>query len=249
VRLAALYDIHGNLPALDAVLDAIARLGVDRVVIGGDVVPGPMPSECLHRISTLAVPVDAIHGNGEIAVLNARAGRDPGRLPESAREAVRWVADELDAVTELSLASWPLTSRLAVSALGDVLFCHATPRDAFEIFTAHTPDAVLRPIFDAANAAVVVCGHTHIQFDRTIGRTRVVNAGSVGMPFGAPGADWLLIDDGTISLRHTAYDLEAAAARIRGTRYPSAMEFAERDVLAPRSADEMAALFAKAEIR
>ena len=249
MRIAALYDIHGNLPALEAVLDEVERTDVDRVVVGGDVVPGPMPTECLHRLAALTPPVQYIHGNGEIAVLNARAGRDPGRMPEGVKDAIRWVAAEFDDANALTLSSWPLTCRLRVPAMGDVLFCHATPRDAFEIFTAQTPEAVLRPIFDAASAAVVVCGHTHMQFDRAIGRTRVVNAGSVGMPFGEAGADWLLIDEAAISLRHTTYDLAAAAARIRATRYPSAAEFAERDVLAPRSADEMVALFAKAAIR
>ena len=87
-----------------------------------------------------------------------------------------------------------------------------------------------------------------MQFDRMIGRTRVVNAGSVGMPFGEPGADWLLMGP-DVQLRHTSYDLTAAADRIRATGYPQAEEFATRNVLRPPSEEETLALFANAELK
>lgn len=117
----------------------------------------------------------------------------------------------------------------------DVLFCHATPRDNNEIFTRLTPDRRLRSAFEAADASVVICGHTHMQFDRTIGDLRVVNAGSVGMPFGEPGAYWALLGPG-IELRHTAYDLVDATERIRATAHPQA---AELEVLQPPTASKM----------
>jgi diadenosine tetraphosphatase ApaH/serine/threonine PP2A family protein phosphatase len=101
-----------------------------------------------------------------------------------------------------------------------------------ECFTRLTPEHLLVPVFERTGARVVVCGHTHMQFDRAIGSTRVVNAGSVGMPFGTPGADWLLLGP-AVELRHTPYDLEAAAMRIRTTRYPQAEEFALHNVLNP----------------
>jgi hypothetical protein len=85
-------------------------------------------------------------------------------------------------------------------------------------------------------------------FDRTIGRTRVVNAGSVGMPFGEPGADWLLLGP-AIELRHTAYDLEAAARAIRQTAYPDAETFAARSVLNPPSEAQMLEIFSRGELR
>ena len=128
-----------------------------------------------------------------------------------------------------------------------MLFCHATPRNDTELFTRLTPEDRLLPVFAGIGAALVVCGHTHMQFDRTVGTLRVVNAGSVGMPFGEPGADWLLLGPG-VELRHTPYDLRRAAERIRGTDYPQAEEFASRDVLRPRSEAEMLELFGKAEI-
>jgi diadenosine tetraphosphatase ApaH/serine/threonine PP2A family protein phosphatase len=93
-------------------------------------------------------------------------------------------------------------------------------------------------VFDGVEAALVVCGHTHMQFDRMVGRTRVVNAGSVDMPFGRPGAYWLLLGPG-IELRHTAYDLDLAAARIRASDYPQADELAGRHVLQPASEESV----------
>lgn len=236
MRIAALYDLHGNLPALEAVLDEVRRAGVDRIAVGGDVVPGPMPRETLDLLLDLDLPVHFIQGNGEVGVLAERSGRDSG-VPELFRGLMRWSAEQLSPGHERQLSSWPMTLRL-----GDVLFCHATPRNENEIFTRLTPEDRLLPIFEEADAPLVVCGHTHMQFDRRIGKTRVVNAGSVGMPFGNPGADWLLLDP-DVQLRHTSYDLERAAERIRATSYPQAEEFAARNVLQPPSEEEMLALF------
>jgi predicted phosphodiesterase len=246
MKVAALYDIHGNLPALEAVLRDVRREGVDRVVAGGDVVIGPMSREAVAMLLALDVPVDCIQGNCEVAVLAEMAGRVPA-VPESVRETVRWTAAQLHPDWEPVIASWPMTVRVTIAGIGEVLFCHATPRNENECFTRRTPDARLRPVFDPANVAAVVCGHTHMQFDRMVGRTRVVNAGSVGMPFGEPGADWLLLGPG-VELRHTDYDLEAASERIRATTYPQAAEFAERYVRHPPSAASMLDVFAKAEL-
>jgi diadenosine tetraphosphatase ApaH/serine/threonine PP2A family protein phosphatase len=161
---------------------------------------------------------------------------------------VRWTAEQLTPEHARLLAGWPKTLRLEVAGLGDVLFCHATPRDENECFTRLTPEERLLPIFQGLDVPLVVCGHTHMPFDRTVGKVRVVNAGSVGMPFGEPGADWLLLGPG-VQPRHTPYDLTRAGARIRGTAYPQAQEFAERYVLGPPSEAEMLAVFARAELR
>lgn len=138
---------------------------------------------------------------------------------------------------------------MSVIGLGDVLFCHATPRDPNEIFTRLTPESKLLPIFENLNASVVVCGHTHMQFDRMIGSVRVVNAGSVGMPFGRPGADWLVLTGPKIEMRHTDYDLASAVERIRRSGYPLAEEFAATNILQPPSESSMVELFSRAELR
>lgn len=246
--IAALYDIHGNLPALEAVLEDVQRAGVERVIVGGDVLPGPMPRESLDCLRGLTTPVEFLCGNGEAAVLAHLAGHVPEGLPEQAREAVRWVAAQLQPEDERFIASWPATLGIAVEGLGEVLFCHATPRNDTEIFTRLTPGHKLAPIFQGLDASLVVCGHTHMQFDRTVGDTRVVNAGSVGMPFGDPGADWLLLDS-DVNLRHTTYDLAKAATRIQSTAYPQANDFAQRHVLSPQSEAEILALYSGIELK
>ncbi|RPJ50481.1 MAG: metallophosphoesterase [Acidobacteria bacterium] len=250
MRVAALYDIHGNLPALEAVLGDLRRAEVEVIVIGGDVVPGPMPSETLDRLLDVArdTRVQFIQGNGETAALAEISGTGADAVPEQYRGIVRWVAEQLTPAQQRLLASCPKTLRLRVEGLGDVLFCHATPRSDTEIFTRTTSEDRLLLLFAEANASTVVCGHTHMQFDRMVGGIRVINAGSVGMPYGEPGADWLLLGPG-IELRHTPYDLAKAAERIQRTNYPQAKEFAEHYVLRPPSEVEMLDALRRAELK
>ena len=198
-----------------AVLGEVRHAGVDRIVVGGDVIPGPMAHDTIACLLSVPTPIEFIRGNGEVAVLEQLAG-----------------------TVELELPA------------GRVLFCHATPRNENEIFTAATPEQRLVPVFGGLTVPVVVCGHTHMQFDRMVGGTRVVNAGSVGMPFGAPGADWLLLGEGDtgMQLRHTDYDLEAAAVRVRETAFPWPEDFAARHILRPPSAAEMLDVFARASL-
>jgi predicted phosphodiesterase len=146
------------------------------------------------------------------------------------------------------MEAWPKTITVGVPGLGTVLFCHGTPRNENEAFTRLTPEDRLRPIFEGAAADVIVCGHTHMQFDRMVGGRRVVNAGSVGMPFGKPGAYWLLLGSG-VQLRRTPYDLAKAADRIRETDYPGAAEFAAKNVLEPPTEGAMLEVFARAEAK
>ena len=178
--VAAIYDIHANLPALEAVLEEIRQVGADHVVVGGDVLPGPMPRETLTYLLDLGIPVQFIYGNGEIAVLEQMAGKDPATVPEHYRPVIRWTAQQLRPEYEGLLARWPKTVTLGIPGIGEVLFCHATLRNENEIFTRLTPEERLLPILEALNVSAVVCGHTHMQFDRMVGTVRVVNAGSVG---------------------------------------------------------------------
>lgn len=248
MRVAALYDVHGNLPALDAVLDDVRRAGVDRIVVGGDVVPGPMSWEALERLRAIDVPMDCIMGNGDREVLAHRAGLENAALPAQVREALRWSAEQLDDELARWMAAWPATLRMPVPGLGDVLFCHATPRSDTEILTRLTRDAHVAALLEGVAASLVVCGHTHMQFDRREGGVRLVNAGSVGMPCGEPGAYWLLLGP-DVALRRTSYDVAAAADRIRRTDYPQAGDFAERHVLHPMTEGAMLDLLATADSR
>ena len=217
-------------------------------MVGGDVLPGPMPVETLERLRDRDLPVQFIYGNGEVAVLEQLAGREPAAVPEPYRPIIRWTAKQLDPEQRRFLAAWPKTLCLNLPGLGEVLFCHATPRNENECFTRLTPERRLLPVFAGLGAAVVVCGHTHMQFDRQVGTIRVVNAGSVGMPFGQPLAHWLLLGP-EVELRHTPYDLSEAAERIRATSYPQAEDFARNSVLQPPSEQAMLEVFSRAELK
>jgi diadenosine tetraphosphatase ApaH/serine/threonine PP2A family protein phosphatase len=175
------------------------------------------------------------------------AGEEPSAVPQAFRPVTRWTAGQLDPQHQQWLSSWPKTLTLEITGLGSVLFCHATPQNENDIFTRLTSDEGLLPLFEGLDSATVVCGHTHMQFDRKIGHTRIVNAGSVGMPFGEPGAHWLLLGP-DIQFRHTAYDLANAAERVRATDYPQAEDFVSRSILNPPTEQEMLEIFSRAEI-
>lgn len=237
MRIAALYDIHGNLGALEAVLDDIAQAQVGLIVVGGDVVSGPMPRETLTRLLNLPLPVQFIQGNGDREIVEHLAGIDDDTLPEHVKEIVQWTAQQLPAEYVQLIDSWPKTFRVELGDSNAVLFCHATPRNDMDLFTRLTPEERLIPMFEGVNESLVVCGHTHLQFDRQIGNTRVVNAGSVGMAYGEPGAYWLLLGP-DVEFRRTPYNRAQAAARILATSYPQADDFAANNVVQPPSEAE-----------
>jgi putative phosphoesterase len=204
VRVAAISDIHGNLPALEAVLAEIDGEAVDEIVVAGDTAHGPWAAE----VVDLLVERDArcVRGNADREVVN-RSDRFGPLAP--------WSADRLGERRLGVVAGWPLTLELSSDGLGDVLVCHSTPSSDDPIYTKITPDEDLVGIFEDVTADVVVCGHTHMQYDRTLSSgLRVVNPGSVGMPYeGAQGAYWALLGP-DVEFRRTTYDVEAAVAAI-----------------------------------
>lgn len=246
MRVAAIYDIHANLPALEAALAEIRGLSVDHIVVGGDVLPGPMPVASLELLAGLDLPASFILGNGDREVLARMNGIETAwfrSAKDAWREPVQWTAEQLGPDHARLLESWPAACRLDVDGLGGVHFCHATPRNDTDIFTCETPEDVLLPLFAGVDDPVVVCGHTHMQFDRRVGSARVVNAGSIGMPFGETGACWLLLDRG-VHLRRTNYDLDVAAARVRRTNYPQIEAFVAHSLYEPPSERTMLELYA-----
>jgi putative phosphoesterase len=242
VRVAALYDIHSNLPALEAVLQAVKALDVDLILIGGDIVPGPMPRETLGRLMALDRPFRCIRGNTDREVVAAFDGQDLSYLPASIQEITRWTAQQLDRTQRDFLANLPATAVIDIQTLGPVLFCHAAPQDDTTIITKVTPEEHVRPLLANVAQSLIVRGHTHMQFIRQVGAKRLVSAGGVGMHYGAPGADWALLGP-AVRLMHTSYDLERAAAQIRATAYPGAEDFAQNNVLHPRTEDETIEMF------
>ena len=224
MRVAALCDVHGNLPALEAVLAEVASLDVDRIVCGGDVVAGPFPRECLERLRAI-----------DAAFVRGNADRESERAPEGTWD---WIVGQLDPPSLEFLAGLPLTV-----TLNGVLYCHGSPRDDDEILTKVSPDERFRAALEGVADGIVVGGHTHVQFERVIDGIRFVNAGSVGIPYeGKQGAFWALLDDGHVDFRHTPYAVDAAAALIRSSDYSAAEQIAGW-LLEPEDPDEVSEYF------
>ncbi|HXH61967.1 MAG TPA: metallophosphoesterase family protein [Fimbriimonadaceae bacterium] len=250
MRTAAICDIHGNLPALEAVLDAMRRAEVGQVVVVGDVAPGPMSVECLSALRSLDVPTYFVRGNTDRELTAHYRGVETewfASAGEDWRAQVRWTAERTDPTAVEFIESWPLTVSLAVDGLGQVLFAHATPRDDDEIFTKQTAAEVLEKVF-VQSEDTFVCGHTHMQFDIRVGEKRIVNAGSVGMPFGPQTACWALLGPDVL-LVQTPYDLDAAASRMRKTGYPGVEGFVQRFVLDTPSEESMLELYRQYELK
>ena len=245
MRVAALYDIHGNLPALDAVLAEVARERVDLVVVGGDVGAGPMPAETLDRLAGADAPIRWVMGNGDREVVEAfDAGAAPAEASEPFERLTRWAASRLERRHRDLLAGFEPTVTVDVDGLGPTLFCHGSPRSDSESLTAVTPEDRLRRVLDGVAEEVVVCGHTHRQFDLAADRRRVVNAGAVGMPYeGDAAAFWALLGP-AVELRRTVYDVRAAAAAMRATGAPDIDELILREsLLEPADPDAVARFF------
>jgi len=237
-RVAALADIHGNLPAVEAVLADLARETVDLILVCVVVAAGPLPVETLDLLGALP-RARFVRGNADRSLVTAFDG---GQLSSWPGPAADWCASQLSREHRDFLASFSETIPVSVNGLGRVLFCHGSPRSDEEMMTMETPEERLRELLDGVDADVVVCGHTHMPFERLVGRVRVVNPGSVGMPYGNPGAFWALLGPG-VEFRRTDYDREAAAARIRKSSWPGAEEFARENVLSVASAEEAVAFF------
>ena len=229
MRVAVLADIHGNLPALLAVLAEPDVAAADRVVLLGDIALGPLPAESLDVLAGLGERAVWVHGNCEREVVAAYDGTlPPGPNADSARATAALLQpghrDLLDGL--------PLTVSLELEGLGPVLFCHATPRRDDEFALVDSPVAVWARALAGVEESLVVVGHTHMPFDRLVADRRVVNPGSVGMSYGARGACWALLGP-TVSLRRTAYDVDAAAAQIVAGGYVGAAAWAQDYLLSP----------------
>jgi putative phosphoesterase len=190
MRVATLYDLHGNLRALEAVLREIPDEAT--IVVGGDVCAGGThPSETLERLRALGERVRWLRGNADRELTPGEKGLAPLEVIEETRASL--TAEQIAFLYRL-----PPTVQIA-----EMLFCHATPRNDLDIFTERTPEERIADFFADVDADVVVCGHTHTQFERTIAGKRVINSGSVGMPYeDAPGAYWTL----DLVPRHTEYE-------------------------------------------
>jgi putative phosphoesterase len=214
MRIAALYDVHGNLPALEAVLADLEHEPVDEVVFGGDLTWGPQPHETLELVRSV----------GKASFVRGNADREPDEWERSclSEEEVAFLQGQP-----------PMVER------DGVLYCHATPRSDEEVVTPATPDERLAKMLAGVEQRVVVAGHTHMQQDRVVAGIRFVNAGSVGLPYeGEVAAFWALLDDGEPQLRKTPLDADRVAEVFRRSRWPRASEILQERVLRPATREE-----------
>jgi len=228
VKVAALYDIHGNLPALEAVLGEVEREGVDAIVVGGDIAAGPpQPREVVELVRSLP-NAHCIRGNADRLFDEEFAGD----------EGLAWLLERLDDGQAAWLAGLPFSVEL-----DGTLYVHATPQDDVTVVTEATSDEKLAGLLTGVEQARVVAGHTHMQLERRVEEKLFVNAGSVGRPYeGRPGAYWALLGDG-VELRRTEYDYERAAELVRASGHPGADEIATENVLTSPSRAEAVAVF------
>jgi putative phosphoesterase len=234
MRVAALYDVHGNVPALEAVLGEVERENPDAIVFGGDIASGPFPQETIELVRSLS-GARFVRGNADRFEL-------PAPDPE-AEAAVRWVREQLDDEAVAWLAALPETVTLELDGLGPTLFCHATPRSDLEIVTEATPDEKLLELVEGVDEGVIVSGHTHMQLDRRLDGVRWVNAGSIGMPYeGEVAAFWALLGP-DVELRRTPIDVERTAAAILESGWPRAEGFVEENVRTAVGREEVVPLF------
>ena len=246
-KVAAIYDIHGNLPALEAVLAEIEQAAPDYIIVGGDVAAGPFPSETLDRLMALNASdahVRFLTGNADREMVARFDAPEGGHTyAPNIERTLSWTVQQMNTAQRDFLAGFSVNVVLDIEGLGPTRFCHGSPRSDEEIITRVTSDERLARILADVREPGTVCGHTHIRFDRRNGGKRVINAGSVGSPYeGRPGAFWVLLGP-DVDLRHTAYDYERAAALVRASGFPDAESFAGQNILNPREPDEVSAFF------
>lgn len=240
--VAVLSDIHAVLPALEAVLAEPAVRDADAIVLTGDIATGPQPTRTLDLLVELGERVRWVKGNCERDLVALARGEEATMpIPIGPWAAAQLSPERIDLLDRL-----PATLTLDVRGLGSVLFCHATPRDDEEFVFVDSGlrrwGEVLANVPD--DVSTVVCGHTHMPFVRLADRRTIVNAGSVGMPYGPAGAQWVLLADGAIQLRRTEFDRDDAAAAIEtDSSFPEIASWVDFFVRNPPSDAEALATF------
>ena len=246
--VAVLSDIHGVLPVLDAVLAEPAVQKAELVVVTGDHASGPQPGAVLDRLLAEGDRLRMVRGNADRELVALRRGIEI-EIPD---DVTPWAAEQLTAEQVDLLDGLPHPLVLDVHGFGPVVFCHGSPRRDDELVLVDSPLHRWAAAFSGLTdeQRTVVCGHTHMPFIRLVDRRLAINAGSVGMPYGRAGGSWVLLQDGTVSLHHTAINIdEAVNAVIAGSSYPDRHGWADEFVRAANSDADAIAAFTPAEDR
>lgn len=223
-----LSDVHGNAPALAAILEELDDVRPDLVVFGGDLTWGPLPEQTLALVEPFAETAIFVRGNADRAVVEYATGT----ATDEPSERARWIAARHEPEALRFLGRFVEQATVDFDGLGPVRFCHGSPRGDTELVTFATPEARVRAFMDGVDERIVVTAHTHVQFDRRVAGMRSVNAGSVGMPYGAPGPSWALLTQDGVQLRRAPLDATKAAERIVSeSTYPGRAEWVDEYLL------------------
>jgi putative phosphoesterase len=219
-------DTHGIAPALEAVLAEEARDPSEVLIVAGDIAAGPQPNRVIDILREHQGRLVAISGNGDREIVEVRDGKDPAGV----NGIFAWAAQEITLENLAWLRDLTKTVELDIANHGRVHVCHATPQNDLDIVLVDSRLARWSEVFADLSDQVqmVILGHTHMPFQRLVNRRRVINPGSVGMPYGASGAHWTrLRQDGVIETRVTRYDVGAALDAIEASSsFPDVREWA-----------------------
>ena len=239
--LCVISDIHGNLPALEAVLTEVSTDPVDQIVCLGDVALGPQPAETLARVRALECPV--VMGNWDAWAVDGFPEGE-GDLWATFVEQGEWWAAKLSAEDAAFIRTFAPRVELELDGV-PILCFHGSPSSYDDMILAATPHEDIVRMFAGLPHPVMVGGHSHVQLVRVVEGTLLVNPGSVGLPFRgiplgqlqliSPWAEYALVrvDDGRVSveLRRTLYDVEEMLARTIESGVPHASWWAKTWVM------------------
>jgi predicted phosphodiesterase len=219
--MAVIYDVHGNLPALEEVLAEARAEGIDRVVCGGDVALfGAHPAECAERLRDLGDRLIAVRGNCDRYLL------EESEAPDDEVDVLRWTKDALGSELTQWLGGLPATAEIPDQG---ALVVHASPRSDEDVMLPDTDEGTVSEMLAGSTASIVLCGHVHIQYRRRVGSQELVNPGSVGLPSdGDRRSAWAVLEDGRVSFRRAAYDVDAVIDELRQIGHPTAEQVGSR---------------------
>lgn len=222
-RIAVVSDIHGNLTALEAVIADLKEVGPDLVVHGGDLLgAGGRQREVIDRIRDLGWP--GVYGNADEMLWNPDALAT--FLAAPAFDGLRRAVASQAAVTVEAIGPERLAWLRALPKVwrdGDVTVVHARPEDVWRSPSANATDEELQQVYGPLKSACAIYGHVHTPFVRRIHTLTVANSGSVSLSYdGDPRAAYALVEDGHVTIRRVAYDIEREVALLHEARFPHA---------------------------
>jgi putative phosphoesterase len=194
-RLAILSDIHGNLPALEAVMADMKRFDVDQVIVAGDVMNfGPFSRQTAEIVIAQNWPV--IRGNNEFFLIDYDTPRAPAEWSDPLQFApIAWLSRQFDQTLKKQIAAWPDSLNLRYEDAPPIQVFHGTPHDPWDSIYWTLTDEEIKKLLSTVDAEFVICGHTHLPLDRQSGRWRIFNPGSVGVPLdGMLSASYMILE-------------------------------------------------------